>query len=192
MGTSVIEPEAIRHFGWISVALAVIAGVITMRLWPMEARRSFSENVARKQSSSLLFSLWMTPVTILFYAFLLGWIGPERGMNIAYYVIASVMAVFQLVLSWVPASTGWKLLLHNIASYGLVLLMPVLLLVLVLFSSPALSILQLVLLLSFVLYTVVLLFLFFFRLDLRAKFLQFQVSLMIFVWLAILAAGLKI
>ena len=158
----------------------------------MEARRSFSENVARKQSSSLLFSLWMTPVTILFYAFLLGWIGPERGMNIAYYVIASVMAVFQLVLSWVPASTGWKLLLHNIASYGLVLLMPVLLLVLVLYSSPALSMLQLVLLLSFVLYTVVLLFLFFFRLDLRAKFLQFQVSLMIFVWLAILAAGLKI
>ena len=174
------------------MALAVIAGVITMRLWPMEARRSFSENVARKQSSSLLFSLWMTPVTILFYTFLLGWIGPERGMNIAYYVIASVMAVFQLVLSWVPASTGWKLLLHNIASYGLVLLMPVLLLVLVLFSSPALSILQLVLLLSFVLYTVVLLFLFFFRLDLRAKFLQFQVSLMIFLWLAILAAGLKI
>lgn len=174
------------HLGWISILLASLAGAVTMRLWPMNPRRSYSENIARRKSSRWVFAVWMSVVTVLFYWFLLGWLGPDRQMGAEYYGIIGLMAVFQLTLAWVPATQGRAMLIHNITSYGLVLLMPVMFILLVITANPELMVAQRLAVGCFMVYQMAVIYAFFFLPKARSYFLWFQLSLMVMAWAAIL------
>ena len=174
------------HFGWMAILLACIAGAATMLRWPMKARQSYSENVARERSSRRTFAAWMTVVTLLFYWFLLHWLGPARGMGAGYYAVVWCMFICQLVLAWVPATHGRAMLVHNITSYGLALLMPVLLIILAITSMPALHMFQMAAVVAFVGYEAIVMCLFFFQPAARRYFLWFQISLMLAVWATVL------
>lgn len=178
----VVESSVLLHFGWISIASAVLAGAITMWLWPMERDRSFSENVARRRASIIAFAVWLPVVTVLHYGFLIGWLGPTREMGASYYVVAWIMFAFQLLLAWAPATKGVSMLVHNVTSYGLVLLMPVLMIHLAATSTPALHGTQLAMVGAFVLYEMIMMYLFFFVSAARNYFLWFQTSLMALIW----------
>lgn len=178
--------EMAGHIGWIAIMIAIVAGAITMWKWPMNPRRSYSENIARYTASRYVFAVWMTVVTVLFYWFLLGWLGPQRGLGTVYYGLVWLMFLCQLTLAWVPATKGGAMLVHNIASYGLVVLMPVMLGVMTITSTVALGSLQLLVIISFIVYESIVFGLFFFAPAARQVFLWFQISLMVAVWATIL------
>ncbi len=157
-----------------------------MHAWPMNRRRSYSENIARRKSSYLVFAGWMSVVTVLFYWFLLGWLGPNRHMDVGYYIVVGLMSLFQLTLAWVPATRGMSMLVHNITSYGLVLLMPAMFLLVALTGLPPLHVAQLLVIGSFIVYQAIMMYAFFFISAARSYFLWFQISLMIMAWTTVL------
>lgn len=158
-----------------------------MRRWPMQKHRSFSENIARDRSSRLLFGSYMTVVTLLFYTSLLFWLGPILGVGLAYYILTVVSLVLQLILSWVPATTGRSMDIHNTAAYSIALIMPLFVIVILLTATVAITILQTVIALAFVLFTALVFFLYFFVPRAHEYFLYFQLTCFVGFWLVILA-----
>ena len=176
-----------QHLGLVSIILVVCAGFYTMRRWPMERRRSFSENIARDNLSRLLFGSYMTVVTLLFYTFLLFWLGPSLGVGSTYYILTTASLILQLVLSWVPATTGRSMSAHNTAAYGIALIMPVVVAVILLTAAIEISIMQMIISWIFILFAAVIFFLFLFVPTARKNFLYFQLTYFVGYWLVMLA-----
>lgn len=158
-----------------------------MRRWPMERRRSFSENIARDKSSRFLFGTYMSLVTLLFYSFLLFWLGPYLGVGSAYYILVVASLMLQLTLSWVPATTGRSMAVHNTAAYGIALIMPAVVAVILLTAAVEIDILQIAAAWVFMLFAAVIFFLFLFVPAARRNFLYFQLSYFVGFWLVMLA-----
>lgn len=176
-----------QHLGLVSIILVAVAGFYTMRRWPMERRRSFSENIARDNSSRLLFGSYMTTVTLFFYTFLLFWLGPSLGVSSPYYILTVTSLILQLALSWVPATTGRSMAVHNTAAYGIALIMPAVVAVILLTAAVEISILQMVVSWIFILFAALIFFLFLFAPTARKNFLYFQLTYFVGFWLVMLA-----
>ncbi len=176
-----------QHLGLITILITALAGVLTMRFWPMENRRSYSENIARNRSSRIAFGVYMTIVTLLYYWFVLAWLGPELGMGVWYYALVWLALTLQLTLAWVPATEGRSMFVHNIAAYGVALVMPAVVAVILFTTTVTLSTLQVIAAAMFLLFALVIGGLYMFTPSARKNFLYFQLVYFVAFWIVMLA-----
>jgi len=106
-----------RYFDFITVGSLTI--VITLLVKAHHRKTgsllgSISETVAYSKTSSLIFSVAMTILFPLYYAFIWFWVLPliqaQRGL---YYLLA-LSALCEIVFVWVPATTGKSKRIHTI------------------------------------------------------------------------------
>lgn len=176
-----------QHLGLIAIILLSVSGFYTMRRWPMVARRSFSENVARDRSSLLFFGIYLTITTVVFYVFLLFWLGPNLGVGLSYYILIWTAFFLQLLLAWVPATTGRSMAIHNVGAYGIALIMPLSVMAILTTAAVEITLLQRVIALAFVAFATFIFVLFFFAPKARNNFLHFQLTYFVSFWLVVLA-----
>lgn len=103
------------------VVFAALTAVLGIMIWLHYRKngavlRSISATVAAEKRTSLVFSVVMSVLYPLYYAWLWLWVGPKVGAPPAYYVILAVAAVFELVFVWVPSTTGWRHETHKFAA----------------------------------------------------------------------------
>lgn len=176
-----------QHLGLIAIILLVVSGFYTMRRWPMVARRSFSENVARDRSSLLIFGIYLTIVTVLFYIFLLFWLGSNLGVGLSYYILIWTAFFLQLLLAWVPATTGRSMAIHNVAAYGIALIMPLAVMAILLTATVEVTFVQRVIVTMFMIIAATIFSLLLFVPKARKIFLYGQLTYFISFWVVALA-----
>ncbi len=179
--------EYIQHLGLVAIILLSISGFYTMRRWPMAARRSFSENVARDRSSLLFFGIYLTITTVVFYAFLLFWLGPNLGVGLSFYVLAWTAFFLQLLLSWVPATTGRSMAIHNVGAYGIAFIIPLSVMAILLTATVEVTFVQRVIVTVFMVITAIIFSLLFFVPKARNFFLYGQLAYFASFWVVVLA-----
>lgn len=176
-----------QHLGLIAIILLSVSGFYTMRRWPMVARRSFSENVARDRSSLLFFGIYLTITTVLFYAFLLFWLGPNLGVGLSFYVLAWTAFFLQLLLSWVPATTGRSMAIHNVGAYGIALIMPLSVIAILLTTTVEVTFVQRAIITMFMVIAATIFSLLLFVSKARKIFLYGQLTYFTSFWVVMLA-----
>jgi hypothetical protein len=125
------------------ITLGALVGIIT---WLMLTHRrkhgallsTISQTVAVSPKSSLLFSISMTILYPVYYAFIWLWVGPSAGMPATLYYLLLISGIFEMIFVWVPATRGKNVRIHGAAVTVVVIAMFVLALML-LFAGQDLS-----------------------------------------------------
>lgn len=133
-----------KYLGVLSIAFIVVVGVYILKRWPADKRGTFSEHVAKHRSAFIIFALSLTLSTFLYYAFLWFWVGPHLDVSIFYYWGLLIAFIPQLIFTWIPADDGLNKLAHTATASLVGIMMPVLV-VIILLSSTALSLISITL-----------------------------------------------
>lgn len=174
-----------QHLGLLAIVLMVAFGAFATLWQKPNKRQSFSQHVAKHPQLLLAFGVVFSLVTILYYTFLIGWLGPTLNLPGVYYWILSLAFLCQFVIAWLPADAGRTLFWHNIAAYLLALLMPVVA-GLLYFAAINPSWLLSILVYVYFLTPLMLLFLYLFT-NAKQNFLYFQIGYFSWFWLVMLA-----
>ncbi|MCW1908261.1 MAG: hypothetical protein KIH63_002870 [Candidatus Saccharibacteria bacterium] len=81
--------------------------------------KTISETLALDKQLYISFSIVMSILYPLYYAFLWLWLGPQTQMPQMFYAVLAVAVVFEMIFVWVPAR-GQKQLITHIISAGMV------------------------------------------------------------------------
>lgn len=174
----------------LSVVIPLITtalGVFILTIWPPNRTRSFSENIARRRSSLLLFAVVFVPITCVYY-FYLWWLGDQMTAPWVFQLVLVVSFVGQLILTLVPVRSNSIKDVHTNASFtvvGAMLLLPLILSTL----SDGLSDIAFWLPIAYLFVNGGLFILYLLRNRLRfvrANFLFFQMSFFVVFWLFII------
>lgn len=115
-----------QHVGLILSATVLIGGLILLLRLKFRRNASFSVNIAAAPKPVFWgYSLAFTAVTVLYYMWLWAWLGPHIGADWLYYALVIIGFSLQILMAWVPATPKLNWDLHDIAAYGLALLMVV-------------------------------------------------------------------
>jgi hypothetical protein len=178
--------ELYKTFGLIAVIIIIAFAIFALVKWPSEKGKSFSEHVAARRSSWLLFSSIFTVVTVLYYLFLFKWLGPHYHLSLSYYGLLVVAFVSQLVLAWQPPKTHTKSDIHTIMAVVVASIMPLLLTDIIITARPLLSILLVVCLIVAILICILLMILYGFVPAARRHYIFYEGSYFICFWAAII------
>jgi hypothetical protein len=174
-----------QHLGLIALIPILPMAIIIAARFPLVPRLSASENIARNRSSQLLFSTVFTPVTVLYYLFLVGWLGPHYGVSWVFYLLTVIAFLAQLIVTWVPARGKRALRVHTWAAYVVALVMPSIV-GLILTSVKGVSIVGAVACITFLLITLVIIVLFFFVRKARSRFTHFELGYFVSFWVVVI------
>ncbi len=99
-------------------ALTIIIGllVIAQRRKTGNLMSTISQSVAHSRASRLVFSIAMTVLYPLYYAFIWFWVFPTAVVPPFLYIILGIAAIFEMIFVWVPASSGANKIIHHAAS----------------------------------------------------------------------------
>lgn len=172
-----------QHLGLIALLPILPMAIIIANRFPLAPRLSASENIARNRFSQLLFSVTFTPVTVLYYLFLVGWLGPHYGVSWVFYLLTVLAFFAQLVVTWVPARGKRALKVHTWAAYVVALVMPS---IVWLILMSGVSLVSAIASITFLLITLVIIVLFFFVPKARNNFTHFELGYFVSFWLVII------
>jgi hypothetical protein len=179
--------EMYRLLGIVALVVAVVLGLVIIKLWPPNKRQSFSQHVASRKVTYWLFAPIFTVVTVMYYAFLWKWVGPLVGMGAAYYDVLLVAFVLQLIVAWVPAKSVWPMRVHGIAAYGVAILMVALVVIIALTASSVLPVGYIVACYVFGLAGIALVPIYAYIPAARRQFLLVQIGYFVAFWVLIMA-----
>ncbi|MFY9228256.1 MAG: hypothetical protein WAO28_02935 [Candidatus Microsaccharimonas sp.] len=174
-----------QHLGLIALIPILPMAIIIAAKFPLVSRLSASENIARNRYSQLLFSTVFTPVTVLYYSFLVGWLGPHYGVSWVFYLLTVIAFFAQLIVTWVPARGKRALKVHTGAAYVVALVMPSII-GLILASIKGVSLVGAIASITFLLITLVIIVLFFFVPKARNRFTHFELGYFVSFWVVII------
>lgn len=174
-----------QHLGLIALLPILPMAIIIAKRFPLVPRLSASENIARNRSSQLLFSVTFTPVTVLYYLFLVGWLGPHYGVSWVFYLLTVIAFFAQLIVTWIPARGKRALKIHTRAAYVVALVMPSIV-GLILTSVEGVSLVGSIASITFLLITLAIIILFFFVPKARNNFTHFELGYFVSFWAVII------
>ena len=103
---------------FVIVGLSLIIGklLIDYRRKNGNMLSTISKTVVATKQSSLVFTLSMLVAFPLYYAWVWLWVGPVLAMPKWFYAVVAVSAVAEMMFVLVPASSGWKQKVHEVAA----------------------------------------------------------------------------
>jgi len=117
--------ESLKILGPLSILIAVTAGVILVRRWPLGRGKSISAHGGAHRKAYWLYACTLTLSGLLFYAFARWWLAPTLGLPNLFNIILLAAVVLQIMSAWVPDRDDKSptTVLHRRAAYGLALCM---------------------------------------------------------------------
>lgn len=117
-----------QHLFLISVLLAIASITVTVFKLGTDKATTISLHATKQTVAFIGLGLGLTVSVILNAIFLFGWLQDNKQLSSITTGIYSLLLVLILATSWIPDTSGWKRLVHRSAAYGIVLIIPLLLL----------------------------------------------------------------
>ena len=112
------QPVALWHYvDFITIGILTIVLTLLIKAHHKKTGRlqgSISETVAYSKTSSLIFSITMTALFPIYYAFVWFWVLPLIQAPRWVYYLLIISAVCEMVFVWAPATTGKSRQIHGI------------------------------------------------------------------------------
>lgn len=152
--TSVLENTILRGYTVYMSDIAHILGVISITvlttgltlipiIWPLSAKHTFSQHIARHRSSMIYYLILFSIFLPLFLFFFLGWFVPHFQLPVVVTVAILFVGVTQYACTFIPETVGWRRQWHRAlagaSAFGLMPIVAALLLI----PSPLLQTLAL-------------------------------------------------
>lgn len=84
--------------------------------WSGDATKTFSQNAARYQTSTVYYSVVWAVSLILLSLFVFGWFVPTLHLSTAFSIVAGVGVASGMVAALVPETEGWRKVTHLVVS----------------------------------------------------------------------------
>jgi len=178
--------ELYKSFGLIAVLFIIAFGIFALLKWPAQKGRSFSEHVAERRTSWLLFSSVFSVVTVLYYLFLFMWFGPHYHLSFVYYALLFVAFVCQMILAWWPPRTHTKSDLHTVMAVIVACIMPILLADIIITAQPVVSLFLVISSILAIFLCALLMILYGFVPAARRHYIFYEATYFICFWIAII------
>ena len=117
-----IPMEPISFWQYFDIIVIALVSTTTLYLMAGHKRKtgmllsSVSQTIAADKRSSLIFSVMMTIVAPLYYAFIWFWVGPHTNAPWYFYVLLVLSLASQMIFVWVPAISGLSGRIHAVAA----------------------------------------------------------------------------
>ena len=178
----------IRAVGVISVLLSLFAIWFILFMSELDVSKPISFHVAIARRNHYIFGVLMSIALIEMGFFIYLWLIPHYHLPGVFSIIAGIAIILEIITTWIPLTTGWRKLVHNICSYGTALLLPVLLLLVLM--SPEIGIVLFYICLTSTALMLIFLFLFFLVKSTHTRYLLFQTSYIFLFNISILSLAL--
>jgi hypothetical protein len=106
----------VKSLGLLSFAFFATAIIFMGWKWPPDMSQTFSQNAARKPSSSWYYGVVMIIFLALLSGFTYAWFIPTLSLPLAYAVVFGVGVLGQTVAALVPETHGRNVPVHRVAT----------------------------------------------------------------------------
>lgn len=105
-----------KSLGLISFLFFGVAVSYMLVRWSGDATKTFSQNAARYQSSTVYYAVVWAVSLIFLSLFVFGWFIPTLDLPTAFGVVFGIGVAGQMVAGLVPEIEGWRKVTHVVAS----------------------------------------------------------------------------
>lgn len=127
----------LQILGIVSIILTWLAIAFILLNVERNLEKSVSHHVATKKSNHIIFSIVMSASLLCLSIFVYFWLIPSYSLSGIFSAVIGLAILLEYVTTWIPLTTGWRYVVHQLCSYGAACLLPILMFLVV--RSPKIS-----------------------------------------------------